>query len=194
MLTAEGHKYVLSECCPPNPTEIENVTKIQIKDYKYWIKADEMAQCYILASMSNVLQHQHQSMETAFDMMTNLTEMFGHQNRAARQVAMREVLNIKMAEGTPVRDHVLKMIGLLNELEILEAQIDGETQVDIMLNSLAKRFKHFCLNYNMHKMSYSLTELLKELVSADGLEENNKSEVVLVTEKGSTSKSKGKKK
>ena len=193
MLTAEGHKYVLSECCPPDPAQIENATEIQIKDYKDWIKADEMARCYILASMSNVLQHQHQSMETAFDMMTNLTEMFGHQNRAARQVAMREVLNIKMAEGTPVRDHVLKMIGLLNELEILGAQIDGETQVDIVLNSLAKRFKHFRLNYNMHKMSYSLTELLKELVSAEGLEEN-KSEVVLVTEKGSTSKSKGKKK
>ena len=43
-------------------------------------------------------------------------------------------------------------------------------------------------------MSYSLTKLLKELGSAESLEENNKSEVVLMTEKGSTSKSKGKKK
>ena len=40
---------------------------------------------------------------------------------------MKALLNTKMAEGTPVRDHVLKMIGHLNKLEILEAEIDGES-------------------------------------------------------------------
>ena len=59
-------------------------------------------------------------MATAYDMMMNLKEMFGEQNHAGRQVAMRALLNIKMAEGTLVRDHVLKMISHLNELEILE--------------------------------------------------------------------------
>ena len=38
-----------------------------------------------------------------------------------------------MDEGTPIQDHVLKMISHLNELEILGAEIDGETQVDIVL-------------------------------------------------------------
>ena len=42
---------------------------------------------------------------------------------------------MKVAEGSPVRDHVLKMIAHLNELEILEAEIDGESQVDIVLMS-----------------------------------------------------------
>ena len=86
-----------------------------------------MARCYILASMSNVLQHQHEHMATAYDMMMNLKEMFGEQSRAGRQVAMRALLNTKMAEGTPVRDHVLKMIYHLNELEVLGAEIDGES-------------------------------------------------------------------
>ena len=80
-----------------------------------------MTRCYILASMSNILQHQHENMATAYDMMMNLKEMFGEQNRASRQVAMRALLNTKMAEGTPVRDHVLNMIAHLNELEILGA-------------------------------------------------------------------------
>ena len=75
-----------------------------------------MARCYILASMSNILQHQHENMATAYDMMMNRKEIFGEQNRAGRQVAMRALLNTKMAEGTPVRDHVLKMIAHLNEL------------------------------------------------------------------------------
>ena len=80
-----------------------------------------MARCYILASMSNVLQHQHEPIATAYDMMLNLKEMFGEQNCAGRQVAMKALLNTKMAEGTRVRDHVLKMISHLNELEILGA-------------------------------------------------------------------------
>ena len=86
-----------------------------------------MARCYILASMSNILQHQHESMATAYDMMMNLKEMFGKQNRAGRQAAMKALLNTKMVEGTPIQDHVLKMISHLNELQILGAEIDGES-------------------------------------------------------------------
>ena len=86
-----------------------------------------MTRCYILASMSNILQHQHENMATAYDMMMSLKEMFGEQNRAGRQVDIRALLNTKMAEGTPVWDHVLKMISYLNELEILGAKIDVET-------------------------------------------------------------------
>ena len=72
-------------------------------------------------------------MPTAYDMMMSLKEMFGDQNRAARLVVMRNLMNTTMVEGTSVRDHVLKMMSLLNELEILGAEIDGETQVDIIL-------------------------------------------------------------
>ena len=63
-------------------------------------------------------------------------------------------------------DHVLKMIAHLNELEILGAEIDDESQVDIVLMSLVESFKNFCLNYSMSKGSYSLAELLKELQAA----------------------------
>ena len=86
-----------------------------------------MSRCYILASMSNILQHQHQSMPTAYDMMMNLKEIFGDQTCFARQKAMKDLMNTTIAETTSVRDHVLKMIGLLNELEILGAEIDGES-------------------------------------------------------------------
>ena len=56
----------------------------------------------------------------------------------------------------------MKIIGLLNELEIPGAEINGETQVDIVLQLLTKFFQQFRLNYNMNKMHYYLTKLLKE--------------------------------
>ena len=130
-------------------------------------------------------------MPIAYDMMS-LKEMFGDQNHVARLVSMRDLMNTTMIEGTPVRDQVLKMISLLNELKILGSDIDGETQVDIILQSLPGSFKQFCLNYNMNKFSYSMAELLKELQAAKGL--IKKPVVAHVIEKISTSKLKRKKK
>ena len=83
------------------------------------------------------------------------------------QKAMKDLMNTTMAKTTPIRDHVLKMIGLLNELEILGVEIDGESQVDIILQSLPDSYKQFFLNYNMNKPQWNLAQLLKELVSAE---------------------------
>ena len=55
VLTAEGYKFVLTN---PKPSEPEPEASKEVKDhYEKWTKANDMAKCYILASMSNVLQH-----------------------------------------------------------------------------------------------------------------------------------------
>ena len=58
--------------------------------------------------------------------------MFGEQDRFARQETMRQIYNTKMAEGSSVREHYLTMIFNLNTLEVLGADIDGESQVDMI--------------------------------------------------------------
>ena len=67
---------------------------------------------------------------------------------------MQRLMCAKIAEGTPIREHVLKMIGFLNELEALGATIDTQTQVDIILNSLPASFAQFKLNYDMNQMIF----------------------------------------
>ena len=86
----------------------------------------------------------------------------------------------------------LKMMNLLNELEILRYKIDGETQVNIILQSLLDYFKQFYLNYNMNKFFYSLAKLFKELQVVEGV--IKKPFVTLIIEKYSTFQLKGKKK
>ena len=85
VLIAEDYKFVLTDLCPPKPHE--EATEQESKPYKKWVKADEMSWCYILASMSNILQHQHQFMPIAYDMRMNLKEMFGDQTCSAGQKA-----------------------------------------------------------------------------------------------------------
>ena len=95
-----------------------------------------MAKCYILASISNVLHYQMQDVELASDIMLSLKEMFGEQGRSARQKIMRQIYNTKMAEGSSIREHCLTMISNMNTLEVLDVDIDGESQVDMILQSL----------------------------------------------------------
>ena len=94
-----------------------------------------MVKCYILASISNVLQHQIQDVELASDIMLSLKEMFGEQGHSARQETMRQIYNTKMVEGILVREHCLRMISNPNILEVLGADIDGESQVDIRVTT-----------------------------------------------------------
>ncbi|XP_019241801.1 PREDICTED: uncharacterized protein LOC109221816 [Nicotiana attenuata] len=162
VLTAEGYKFVITE---EFPEKLENATDDKVKAYDKWVKADEMARCYILASMANVLQHQHQSMGSAYDMLESLKEMFGEQNRAAKQTVMKALLNTKIAEGSSARDH-----------------------------TLPDSFQQFRLNYNMNKMDLSLANLLNELQEAESIIKHQAPVVALNVEKASVSKSKGNKK
>ena len=79
---------------------------------------------------------------------------------------MRQIYNTKMTEGTSEREYCLRMIYNLNTLGVLDVDIDGESQVDMILQSLLESFKEFRLNYNMNKKIYSLSKLMNELVAA----------------------------
>ena len=101
-----------------------------------------------------------QDVKLASNIMLSLKEMFGEQGRSARQETMRQIYNTKMAEGSSVREHSLTKISNLNTLEVLGANIDEESTVDMILQSLLESFKEFRLNYNMNKKIYSLSELI----------------------------------
>ncbi|KAI3471446.1 hypothetical protein Pfo_031193, partial [Paulownia fortunei] len=191
VLTAEKHKFVLTEPCPAIPT-VESTAE-QKAAYDKWIHSDEMARCYILGSISNVLQQKHQNMETASDVMESLREMFEHQGRQARQAAIRSIMNMRMKPGTPVRDHMLALIAQFNVAEVLGAEIKSETQVDMALETLPEMFSQFKVSYNMNKLNMSLTELMKELQNAENVLKTRGGDALAVTSTGpSSSKPKGK--
>ena len=78
-------------------------------------------------------------------------------------------MNYHMKAGTPVRDHMMLIISHLNEMEILGSEIDRETKLDMILETLPESFDTFKLNYSMNKLEYTVTELMKELHTTEGL-------------------------
>ena len=61
------------------------------------------------------------------------------------------------------------VIILFNEMKILIIEINGETQVDIVLKALLDSFMQFKFNYNMNKIVTSLTKLMSKLQMAKGI-------------------------
>ena len=73
LLQAKKHKFVLTTPKPHAPTNESNV--MQRDEYEQWKTSDEMAKCYIMATISDVLQQQHERMGSAADMMISLEEI-----------------------------------------------------------------------------------------------------------------------
>ncbi|KAH9685593.1 hypothetical protein KPL70_014018 [Citrus sinensis] len=144
ILTAKGSKYVLTQPCPPEPSLYDY--RNQREPYEKWCEANKMAKRYILASISVELHKKHRNMETATEIMASLHQMFGQNTHFAREAALKRITDTKMEEGTKVRDHVLKMMDYLNEVEIHGVQINDKSKINMVIKSLPDTFKEFKKN------------------------------------------------
>jgi hypothetical protein len=150
-----------------------------------------MAKCYVLPSLSNVLQHKLQDIDNASGMITILKEIFGERNRTAKLGTIRSLLNTKMVEGTPIRENCLSMIAMLNSLEVLGVEIDSESQVDIIIHSLPRSYNQFKLNVTMKEQDFTWSKLMNESIAMESI---LKTKVYINMAQASSSKPKAKKK
>src|ERR1051325_3437083 len=99
----------------------------------------------------------------AFDMIRHLKILYQEEARNERFQVSKALFNSKLAEGTPVGPHVLKMIGYVENLERLGFPLGKELATDLILQSLPDSFSQFVLNFNMNDLDRSLPELLSML-------------------------------
>ena len=133
----------------------------------------------MLASMSNELQRQHDSMD-ALSILLNLKDLYGEHSRTARYEISKQLFHARMSEGTSVQDHVLMVIDLITRLGQLGFVMDGELNQDLILQSLPESFSRFVLNYHMNKLNVTLSELLNMLKTVESHIKKNKALLLLV--------------
>ena len=114
-----------------------------------------MVQCYMLASMCNELQRQHEDMEPRA-MLLHLMELFVEQSRTQRYEISKSLFRARMAESSSVQSHVLKMIEWIETLAVLGVELPVEMSTDLILHSLLDSFSQFIVNFNMNKIQASL--------------------------------------
>ncbi|XP_052197383.1 uncharacterized protein LOC127804548 [Diospyros lotus] len=97
-----------------------------------------------------------------------------------------------MSPGGLVREHVLKMISLLEKLKGLGDELNPHLQIDLILQSLLDSYGNFISNFYMNKIECTPAELMNMLITAQS---NMKSgTVIAITSSSKTRKGKGKKK
>ncbi|GMN72021.1 hypothetical protein TIFTF001_055204, partial [Ficus carica] len=141
VLNFEKHSFVLTQPRPPTPAI--DAPDMDFVALERWDNSNLSAMCYIRASMSNVLQKQHEEHQTARQIMDNLEEMFGEQTIQAKTDAIKAQTN--------------------------EAEIDSATQLVMVFQSLSKDFDLFQASYNLNRKEMSLTELMKELQAFENI-------------------------
>ncbi|XP_070667875.1 uncharacterized protein [Malus domestica] len=164
LLTLEKIVYVLDKAPPHIPLGPE-ATEDECAKHDKHVEDDTQAKCYLLASMNEELQRQHEGMDSASSIILRLTELYGEgmRNRRFSTISVKT----KMVKGASVHQHVPKMIGLIEQLENLSTLLDGELAQDFILASLSDTFSQFVMNYKMNKMDSTLSELLNILVTAE---------------------------
>ncbi|XP_056684647.1 uncharacterized protein [Spinacia oleracea] len=158
-----------------------------------WIQANRDVKCVMLASMNPELQKMFINSDS-YQIISELKNMFQDQARIERFETQRLILETKLKKGEPVSPHVLKMIGLFENMRALDSDVSNEMAIDIILHSLHSGYDQFKLNYNMNSMEKTLTKLHGMLKTAEKtLKQENKHDMLMVRKgKGFKKSGKGK--
>ena len=157
VLKQERKTYVLDNEIPNEPSA-NNAPRAERDAYSKYLNDSVDVTCLMLPTMNFELQKQFEEME-AFDMMVHLKGMFQEQARQERFTTTKALNACKKTPATSVSAHVLKMKGLIYQLDKLGGSISHELAIDLILGSLPESYDQFVMNYNMHHMEKSIAEL-----------------------------------
>ncbi|XP_021293401.1 uncharacterized protein LOC110423508 [Herrania umbratica] len=139
ILEQEKKSYVLDTPIPPVP--IADASGEDKEAYQRHKDDNDQAE----------LQKQHEHMDVQ-SMILHLRELFDKEGYTERYEISKELFRCKMAEGSSVRPHVLKMIGLIERLGQLGLVMDHELSIDFVLQPLLDNFSQFVLNFHMNRL------------------------------------------
>ncbi|KAL0445771.1 UNVERIFIED_CONTAM: hypothetical protein Slati_1705000 [Sesamum latifolium] len=140
--------------------------------------------------MTNEIQKQYDRLDDVPSIMLRMKEIYVVPDRHIRYAAIKVFFGIKMAEGSSVQSHGVKMLSVMEKLEDLKAGLENDICIDVILQSLPLSYDLFIVNYNMNELEKSIHELINMLIQYEAMA--HKSESAVLVGEVSTSKAKGK--
>ncbi|KAJ1277336.1 hypothetical protein BS78_05G286900 [Paspalum vaginatum] len=189
VLKQERKDYVLEQPYPVDPAA--GATAAERRAYEKHCSDSLEVSCLMLATMSPELQKQYEDSD-AFNMIEGLKGMFESQARVERYNTSKALFGSKLAEGSPVSPHVIKMIGHIEALDRLGLELELGLAVDVILQSLPPSFEPFIMNYHMNSLDKTLTELHGMLKTAEDSIKKTATHVMMIQRDSKKRKRKGK--
>ncbi|XP_015895001.2 uncharacterized protein LOC107428915 [Ziziphus jujuba] len=133
VLNFERIKFITATPKPHEP--VANASEETKKQFVDWQWANMIACYYILANIAEHLQKQLDNLECVLEIVQTLDEMFAKSNSTTRQAAIRALMNSRMIAGN-VQDNCLKIMAHISTAKMMEAKLEQEMKIDIILESL----------------------------------------------------------
>ncbi|KAL0458354.1 UNVERIFIED_CONTAM: hypothetical protein Slati_0462600 [Sesamum latifolium] len=140
--------------------------------------------------MTNEIQKQYDRLDNVPSIMLCMKEVYAIPDRHIRYAATKAFFGTKMAKGSSVQSHGVKMLSLAEKINDLKAGLENDTYIDVILQSLPPSYDPFIVSYNMNGLEKSIHELINMLVQYEAM--TYKSEPAVLVGDASTSKEKGK--
>ncbi|KAL0284255.1 UNVERIFIED_CONTAM: hypothetical protein Sradi_7204500 [Sesamum radiatum] len=141
VLDFENQTYVLDKplpvILPEGSTPEERVT------FDRWQEDNLKVRSIVLASMTNDIQKQYDRHDGVASIMLRMKEVYAVPDRHIRYAATKAFFGTKMTERSSVREHGIKMLSLMEKLEDLQAGLDNDTYIDVIVQSLPPSYDPF---------------------------------------------------
>ncbi|KAJ9556430.1 hypothetical protein OSB04_011044 [Centaurea solstitialis] len=184
----ENKQRAIEEPLPAAPAA--GASRAIREEYEKRLTESNEAACLMLATMVPELQKGMESLG-AYDMANQLKDMFQQQARQERFDNVKALSECKMAPGSSVSVHVLKMKSYIDQLERLGFPISQELATDFILSSLSSSYEPFVLNYQMNNLEKTIMELHGMLKTAESnMAKSKPAAPVLVIREGGIKKKK----
>jgi gag-polypeptide of LTR copia-type len=129
---------------------------------KKWFDLDDKALSIIQMCLSNSTLQEVLSDNTAKDLWEKLESKYMKKSLTNRLRLKLRLYTLRMVEGTPISDHISEFASLVNDLSKLDAKVEDEDQVLLLLCSLPTSYKAF-----RHMMIYSRDYICLEDVKSN---------------------------
>ncbi|KAL0400330.1 UNVERIFIED_CONTAM: hypothetical protein Sradi_2376300 [Sesamum radiatum] len=157
ILDFKNQGYILDK---PLPTALSE----KRLTFEKWHEDNRKVCSIILASMTNEIQKQYDRLEDVPSIMLRMKEVYAVSDRHIRYAATKAFFETKMAEGSSMQSHGVKMLFLVEKLEDLKARLENDTCIDVILQSLPPSYDPFIVNNNMNGLEKFIHELINMLV------------------------------
>jgi hypothetical protein len=144
VLRQEKKEYVLEQAYPDDLPD--NANAAERRAYEKHCNDSLDVSCLMLATMSPDLQKEYEHAD-AYTMIEGLRGMFQNQARTERYNISKSLFACKLAEGSLISPHVIKMIGYIETLDRLGSELHPDLATDVILQSLPTSYEPFILNF-----------------------------------------------
>ena len=114
-------------------------------------------------------------------MVTQLNALYRKQARTECYEVMKQLWECKMAEGSSLSEHVIKLVGYAQRLNALGFAIPTTLGTDILLASLPPSYNGFIMNYKMNGLYKTIDELFAMLKTAEASMQKDPDHMMMVT-------------